>query len=263
MAFNISAAKEAGYSDEEISAYQQAEAEKNNRSTTVTTAVGDPPAPTTVVPEVEGGLLSPSGGMTTAMAAGAGAAAVGGPAALYYAGKKIFAPAAASGAQLAQRGVGALENANELARATEQRVAANQAAKAAAVAQPVAPSPILDSQGRPMQMQPRPVAPAGVPAAPVLQAAEQGVMNRAKQVVQQLAMSKLAPLAGNLLKGANVASLAGYSSDLGPKTPQAGRMRGMEINPLTGAPWTPEQIAQYEANPAQYDAQMAPPQFRR
>jgi hypothetical protein len=40
-------------------------------------------------------------------------------------------------------------------------------------------------------------------------------------------------------------------------------MKGMEINPLTGAPWTPEQIAQYEANPNVYDAQMAPPQFRR
>jgi hypothetical protein len=108
-----------------------------------------------------------------------------------------------------------------------------------------------------------PAVPAGVPAAPVAQAAEQGVMNRAKQVVQQLALSKLAPMAANLAKGVNVASLASYSSDLGPKTPQSGRMRGMEINPLTGAPWTPQQIAQYEANPAQYDAQMAPPQFRR
>jgi hypothetical protein len=40
-------------------------------------------------------------------------------------------------------------------------------------------------------------------------------------------------------------------------------MRGMEINPLTGAPWTPQQIAQYEANPQMFDAQMAPPQMRR
>jgi hypothetical protein len=141
--------------------------------------------------------------------------------------------------------------------------AAQQAAQQARP-MPVAPGPLVDAQGRPMQMQARPVAPAGaVPTAPIAQAAEQGVVNRAKQVVQQLALSKLAPMATNLLKGANVASLAGYSADLGPKTPQAGRMRGMEINPLTGAPWTPEQIAQYEANPAQYDAQMAPPQFRR
>jgi len=113
---------------------------------------------------------------------------------------------------------------------------------------------------------PAPVAPAGVPTAPVApvaQAAEQGVMNRAKQVVQQLALSKLGPLAANLAKGANVASLATYSSDLGPAVPQVGRMKGMEINPLTGAPWTREQIAQYQANPAMFDAQLPPPQFRR
>lgn len=125
---------------------------------------------------------------------------------------------------------------------------------------PVAPAtPVVTAPG--------PVAPAGgvptAPAAPVARAAEAGVVNRAKQVVQQLALSKLAPMATNLLKGANVASLATYSSDLGPAVPQVGRMKGMEINPLTGAPWTREQIAQYQANPAMFDAQLPPPQFRR
>jgi hypothetical protein len=45
--------------------------------------------------------------------------------------------------------------------------------------------------------------------------------------------------------------------------PQVGRMKGMEINPITGRPWTPDQIAQYSANPAMYDQQLAAPQFRR
>jgi len=180
---------------------------------------------------------------------------------------------AAAQTAMAQAQMAQANAALQQAQGVQQRFDARTAART-----PVTPatSPILDAQGRPIPAArpvvptapagavptaPGPIAPVG--AAPVAQAAETGVMNRAKQVVQQLALSKLAPMAANVLKGANVASLAGYSSDLGPKTPQSGRMKGMEINPLTNAPWTPEQIRQYEANPAVYDAQMAPPQFRR
>lgn len=141
---------------------------------------------------------------------------------------------------------------------------AERAARAGGQMRPVVPTTAAVPAGA--VPTPGPVAPAGVPtapAAPVARAAEQGIVSRAGDIVKRLALEKLAPMAANLAKGANAAALATYSSDLGPKTPQAGRMRGMEINPLTGAPWTPEQIAQYEANPAQYDAQMAPPQFRR
>lgn len=134
---------------------------------------------------------------------------------------------------------------------------AERAARAGGAVRPVVPTAPVAAA---------PVAPAGVPAvpaAPVAQAAEQGIVSRAGDIVKRLALEKLAPMAANLAKGANVAALATYSPDLGPKTPQSGRMRGMEINPLTGAPWTPQQIAQYEANPGMYDQQMAPPQFRR
>jgi hypothetical protein len=114
---------------------------------------------------------------------------------------------------------------------------------------------------------PAPVAPPAVapsaPAAPVARAAEQGIMNRATDIVKRLALDKVLPMASNIAKGANAAALMTYSPELGPKVPGTGRMRGMEINPLTGAPWTPEQIAQYEANPAVYDQQLPPPQFRR
>ena len=59
------------------------------------------------------------------------------------------------------------------------------------------------------------------------------------------------------------ASLAFESRDLGPPVPTTGRMKGMEINPLTCAPWTREQIAQYQANPDIFDRQLPPAQFRR
>lgn len=172
----------------------------------------------------------------------------------YKTGAQANAQVAATNAQAAAQNV-ALQEARMAERAARAGGAVRPVVPTAPVAAPVAapaPGPIAPPAGVP-----------SAPAAPVARVAEQGIVNRAKQVVQQLALSKLAPMAGNLLKGANAASLATYSSDLGPKTPQTGRMRGMEINPLTGAPWTPQQIAQYEANPAQYDAQMAPPQFRR
>lgn len=173
---------------------------------------------------------------------------------------------ATQGVNAIGRGLNALESMSETNAMREARLqnrpgfggTPRPAVPTAPVAPAVAPTP-------------GPVAPAGgvpavaptAPAAPVAQAAEAGVMNRAKQVVQQLALSKLAPMAANLAKGANVAALATYSPDLGPAVPQTGRMRGMEINPLTGAPWTREQIAQYHANPAMFDAQLPPPQFRR
>ena len=198
MAFDIAAAKEAGYSDEEISAYQQAEAEKNKRATAITTAVGDPPAPTTIVPEVSGGLISPTGGMTTAMAVAAGAAGVSVPAAVLYGAKKIFAPAAAGAGQLAERGVSAIEESNQIARMKEQglqqRAAARAVPQAAApAAAPVRPTAILDQYGRPMQMQPKPMPPAPAPApaymppaAPAPAAPAPSVIQRGTDIANQM-----------------------------------------------------------------------------
>jgi hypothetical protein len=81
--------------------------------------------------------------------------------------------------------------------------------------------------------------------------------------MRALAANKVLQGAGNLAKGSVGPGMAMYSGELGPKTPQVGRMRGMEINPLTGRPWTPDQIKQYESNPNMFDSQMAPPQMRR
>jgi hypothetical protein len=165
-----------------------------------------------------------------------------------------------AGSELLNRGVGAAEAANANAAATEARVAANQAARAAAAAPkplPTATSPILGANGQPL----RPVVPEmpanAATAARGAAAAETGgnwmanALNMAKQYGPALAKV-----------GTGLAA-ATYSPETGPSTPQVGRMRGMEINPLTGRPWTRDQIAQYSANPAIYDQQMAQPQFRR
>lgn len=208
MAFDIAAAKEAGYSDEEISAYQQAEAEKNKRATAITTAVGDPPAPTTIVPEVSGGLISPTGGMTTALAVAAGAAGVGVPAAILYGAKKIFAPAAAGAGQLAERGVSAIEEGNQIARMKEQglqqRAAARAVPQAAApAAAPVRPTAILDQYGRPMA----PPAAAPVAPQPLSQQVQQAAASRITNMPAAAPgmMARAGSVAGKLLPGAGTA----------------------------------------------------------
>jgi hypothetical protein len=208
---------------------------------------------------------------TLAVGAGIGLAAAGVPLLIYKGAKAVLNPAAQSTAEYAQRGVASMEQANEIARQTEARVAANQAAKAAAAQtqtlRPVAPSPILDQYGRAIPTAAQPVAPTGT--APMAQAPAQpaprgpSMIDKTTGMIRQLAANKVVQ---GLARGANVlggAQMAAYSPELGPKTPQVGRMRGMEINPMTSRPWTPEQIKQYESNPMVFDQQMAPPQMRR
>jgi len=249
MAFDREAAIAAGYTNDEINAYLQAEAKKAKAPTPVTTDVGEPPAPTTQITPVEtsAGSIGTQAGLAAAPYAipAAGALAAGA-----Y-GNKLYNAWDAS-AKAAQ----SLADAKLASEAGIAERAAQRAGQGAAqVARPVAPV------GAPAAAPIAPVAPAAPVAAPqAAAAAEQGVMSRASDIVKRLALDKVMP---GLARAGVGAGAALYSPDLGPKTPQTGRMRGMEINPLTGAPWTPEQIAQYEANAAQFDAQMAPPQMRR
>lgn len=203
---------------------------------------------------------------TGAVAAGLGAAALGVPAALYYGGKAIFNPAARATADLAQRGVAAAENIGKTMGATEQRVAANQAAKQAASmapqARPVAPSPILNQYGQPIASG-GPVAPSGMPATAPTAAAQPNVIQRGADYVRQLAMNRLLPAAGQMIRGGIAPAMALYSPELGPPVPKTGRMRGMEINPLTRQPWTRDQLAAYERNPQMFDSQLPPAQMPR
>lgn len=281
--------REAGIDDAVILDMQKEEAGKNGQAGPVVEATSelpdiDPNTPSTVYQQAQANNVPTEGrpqtwgqtalelGGFVADNAGKIAGVVGSGGALLAANqlrKGMQARAGATAAQAAAQQATA-NAALQQAQGVQQRFdarAAQQAARAGAVA----PSPILDAQGRPMQMQARPVAPAPVAPAPVAQAAEQGLANRVKQTAASR-ITGLMPSMGEALGAAGrfaartaapFATLAGYSGDLGPKTPQTGRMKGMEINPLTNAPWTPQQIAQYEANPAQYDQQMSPPQFRR
>jgi len=61
-------------------------------------------------------------------------------------------------------------------------------------------------------------------------------------------LARIAALAGEYAPVARVATGAGlmaYSPNLGPQVPSAGPARGSEINPQTGRPWTPFELARY------------------
>jgi hypothetical protein len=115
-----------------------------------------------------------------------------------------------------------------------------------------------------------PVVPQGMPAAQAVQAVEQpGIMQRGMDVaskMRQFAANKVMPglgavgeAAGSALGTAGralapVARVAAgpigtglqamfHSGSTGPQVPQQGPYRGMEINPHSGRPWTPQELA--------------------
>ena len=235
----IEEARAEGYSDEEIRAAMGAEA-----PATLKTPQG--PAVPELSPEKKAAIAAEDKALADRSSSEnwQNAALLGGGAAALYGGKKLVGRGIEKGLEAVGRGLAG------------GGPVAPTAMPAPAAAPAPAASPILGANGQPI----RPVAPTAVPPAvnamQGAQAAQTGgnwmanAMNMARQYAP--AMAKL---------GVGTAMMAPTST--GPATPQVGRMRGMEINPLTGRPWTPDQIAQYEANPAVYDQQMAAPQFRR
>jgi len=192
MAFDRAAAKEAGYSDDEIDAYIAANPHVETKKDKDQQQATKLPSPEEVLGT---SATNPSDNldrtnedlMTGAMGVGLGAAGVGVPAALYYGGKAILNPAVRAGVDFAQRGVGALENANKIAQATEQRVAANQAARAAQVGRPLGPVSPQATYNVPTQNVPQMRAP--VPQGPV---APQNLQNQ----VRQQAASRIVGMGG-------------------------------------------------------------------
>jgi hypothetical protein len=265
MAFDREAAKAEGYTDDEINAYQQAEAAKNNQ-TPVAADPGEPPAPTTVINPVgtSAAAMGTSAGLAIApyAATAAGALGAGVGASRLYSGWKEGVNAANKMSAVSEANAATHAATQEMK--TLQQIARGVGPEADAAksrltqliqsrAAPVPTAPIAPTGGMPSG----PVMPTGVPAA---------VPNAAPSVMNQLksfAANKVLPMANSFAKGSVLSGLATYSPELGPQTPQVGRMKGSEINPLTSRPWTPDQIKQYEANPNAFDAQMAPPQMRR
>jgi len=113
-----------------------------------------------------------------------------------------------------------------------------------------ATSPILDAQGRPMARAPvaptapvAPAAPAPAPTAP----AQTGIIDKASQMVRQLAANRVVQGAARI--GGVTAGVLGVPSNIGQNYPfpQSGPLRGSEINPSTGRPWTKQELDAYRA----------------
>lgn len=233
MSFDRQAALDAGYSEEEINAYLQGEAKRKKAEPT--TAGDEPPPPGAPIEPV--GMSGTEMATTAAMAVPAAASA-----ALPYAGAAVGAYGAYKAAQVANKFLKSAPPA-----------AAPYGSPSAPIGSPVG----------------SPVAPAAAPAAAPATAARPvapSMMQRGGDLaksIQQIAASRVLPAAQGLVRGAVAPSMALYSGSTGPAVPSVGRMRGMEINPLTGRGWTPEQIAQYERNFQAFDAQLPPPQMPR
>lgn len=176
------------------------------------------------------------------------------------------AQAAAQAAQ-AQATMEQARAAQQSAQGVQERFAQREAARAARAA-PVAPQ-ILDAQGRPIVRAPvtAPVVPTGpavsapvVPQGPLPAGVTAGpapftppqapsVVDRATNLVRAIAANKVVQGAARMGNIAGIASMALSPSNSGQNYPfpQSGPLRGSEINPNTGRPWTPQELAQYRA----------------
>jgi len=193
MAFDVEAAKAAGYTQQEIDAYLQAKPE-----TKVIAPVapgqevdpGEPPPPPSADSYQQAGTGDYTPGLATA---GIVAGALGVPAAIGYGVKAGLSGVANKGGQvmdLAKQGVGALQQQAQTSALTESRLQnrpgfGGAPASAPAPAAPVAPQ--------------APAAPAAMPAPQAQAPAQSSMMNKASDVVRKLALDKV-------LKGAGVAA---------------------------------------------------------
>lgn len=258
MAFDREAAKAAGYTDEEINAYLQAKRQEARKPTPAVDTTEPPPPTTQITPvETSAATVATTGALGVApyaVPAVAGAAAAIGGSKLYGAWKQSADAAKALA---------------DAKMASEQGIAQRAAERAAQRVGPVAPSMpqgLVDQYGRPMAAPTAPtapVAPSGMPATAPTTAAQPNMIQRGAEYVRQLAMNRLLPAAGQMIRSGGIAAAAMYSPELGPPVPKTGRMRGMEINPLTRQPWTRDQLAAYERNPQMFDSQLPPAQMPR
>jgi hypothetical protein len=143
--------------------------------------------------------------------------------------------------------------------AAEQGRASRFAARAPGPVAPSPTSPILNSQGRPMPMSsgPAPVVRESVgmrnmPGQAATGTAATGVMARGAEYaakIRELAAQKalqVAPNAARVGVGATAALMPGNVGQ-NYNVPTTGPLRGSEINPETRRPWTPEELARYNA----------------
>jgi len=226
MAFDREAAKAEGYSDDEINAYLQAEAEKNKQTAPVVD-VGEPPAPQTKINPV--GTSAEAMGTTAGLAvapyvlpaAGAAAAAVG--------GSKLYGAWNSSAEAAKALADAKLASEQGIANRAQQKMA-QQAGSAMRPISPTAtynvptqnvpqmraPLPTAPVAPQPMPGMPSagPVAPTPMPGVPAAAPAPNasGIMAQ----LRALAANKILPAAGNIARGSVGPAMAMYSGELMP-----------------------------------------------
>lgn len=220
MAFDRAAAKQAGYTDEEIDEFL-----RQQRQAPVAPAPGaEPPAPTT---QIQQPSSIPSAVATT----GLGIAELAVPAAGAYGAYR-----------LGKYGVGkAIETIADKVASRMPAPPVTPPAPPVTPPTPAAAPQILNAQGQPIT---RPVAPAPTP--PAAQPAQPSIIDKASQVVRQLAANRAVQGAAKVGIGAT-ALLTPSNVGQNYPFPQSGPLRGSEINPTTGRPWTPQELAAYRA----------------
>lgn len=228
--FNRDAARQAGYTDEEIDAYLRNPQAHANAGGTVSN-------------ELQG-----LGQILAVPLAGAANYALENP-------LKTAAGVAAAGSYIP--GVNRLpiirdvRNARLAAQNVLQQMAQGGGARLPTPTAPIAPSavpaapttsPILDAQGRPIV---RPVAPQPIPQ--TVPQAQPSLVDRTTNLIRQLAANKV--LQGVVKTGGALAATGLTPGNIGQNYPfpQSGPLRGSEINPATQRPWTPDELAAYRA----------------
>jgi hypothetical protein len=143
--------------------------------------------------------------------------------------------------------------------ATEQGRAARAAGRVPGPVAPSPTSPIVNSAGRPMPMStgPAPVVRESVgmrnmPTQAATGTAATGVMARGAEYaakIRELAAQKALQVAPNVARVGVGATAALMPGNVGQNynVPTTGPLRGSEINPETRRPWTPEELARYNA----------------
>jgi hypothetical protein len=232
MAFDIQAAKQAGYTDDEINAYLQA---KPKTEVLAPVAPGQeidpgeppPPPPASTYEQAGSGSILP--GVATAAAAAApyavpAALAAGGWKGMNVAKSAFDAMKEASTARTAQANAQAAS-----AQGLQQRFEMREAAKAAQAAGQSAGPKILGPNGMPMSSAPAPITPPAAPPVAAPQPAPQ--MQAAKSIVQKLALDRVMQGAGNMLKGSVGPGMALYSGGLNTNEAEELRRRQAMPNP--------------------------------
>jgi len=245
--------RDAGISDATIRDMQREEEDKDKGVVAVTPAtpgalpVIDPNTPSqTVANAQEAGVPTTGQGQTWAQTGVEAMTLI--PDALKYGG-------AGYGAYKAGQYIGAK---SDLARAQAQSVRANlptpertfntlktPEAQLNAARGPVAPT-TAPTQA-PVAQQPNILQRGMDTANKMRQIAAERVIQPAAQAVRQGAAA-VAPYAARAGAGVTAAVMPGNMGQNYP-FPQSGPMRGMEINPTTGRPWTPEELQAYNSQP--------------